>query len=207
MEADRVKNLLEGRLPSGTLSYCLELWLRTPFEFRLRKNRVTKIGDFTASPGKSPRITVNQDLSPYLFLVTYIHEVAHLEAYRRFGSRVVSHGAEWKNLFQQILAPVLNESVFPTDLLEAIQKHMKDPMASTYSDGELMKVFHRYDLKAAARIVLSEIPEGSIFGIRGRWFRKGLTKRTRVLCQELKSKRKYLVPVDAPVENVQLALI
>jgi hypothetical protein len=142
-----------------------------------------------------------------LFLLTYIHEVAHLEVHRQFGSRVEGHGQEWKDTFRQMLEPILNELIFPADLLVALRSHMTDPRASTFSDPELVRVLRQYDPHAHTQTYLADIPEGSIFGIRGRWFKKGETKRTRVLCQEIRSKRKYFVPLDAPVENVQLSLL
>jgi SprT protein len=71
----------------------------------------------------------------------------------------------------------------------------------------LMKVFRSYDPHAHATTLLSDIPRGSIFELRGRWFKKEETKRTRVLCQEMKTRRKYLVPADAAVNNVQLSLL
>jgi hypothetical protein len=40
--------------------------------------------------------------------------------------------------------------------------------------------------------------------LRGRHFKKGELKRTRFVCNELKSKRKYLVPAEALVDEVQL---
>jgi hypothetical protein len=48
---------------------------------------------------------------------------------------------------------------------------------------------------------------GSVFGLNGRWFTKGKHQRTRALCRELKSKRNYLVPLDAPIQSAQLALL
>jgi len=139
--------------------------------------------------------------------VTYVHEVAHLEVHRQFGNRVEGHGQEWKRTFREMLEPVLIELIFPKDLLVALRGHMADPPASTFSDPELARIFRQYDPHADNQTFLADIPKGSIFGIRGRWFRKGETKRTRVLCQEIKSKRKYFVPLDSPVENVQLSLL
>jgi SprT protein len=207
MNSKKILALLSEHLPAGAINYCFGLWRAQPFDFKLRKSRLTKVGDFTCYPGRHPRITVNQDLHPFLFLVTYIHEVAHLDVHRQFGNSVEGHGKEWKQAFRLLLEPVLNESIFPADLLTALTGHMTDPRASSYSDPELVRVFRQYDPQAETLIFLSDIPEGSIFGIRGRWFRKGETKRTRVLCQEMKSKRKYFVPMDAPVENVQLSLL
>ena len=207
MNAEKVLKALVHHVPAGSVDYCMEVWHRYDFDFRLRKSRVTKVGDFTIRPGRAPRITVNQDLHPYLFLTTYLHEVAHVAVHRHFGNGVAGHGHEWKTAFQQILEPVLTESIFPQELLFAIRRHMADPPATTFSDPELTRVFRKFDPEAMAMIFLSDIPEGAVFGLRGRWFKKGKTQRTRALCQEVKSKRKYLVPVDSPVENVQLSLL
>jgi hypothetical protein len=207
MNSKKIESLLGQYLPAAAVDYCFGLWLAQPFDFRLRKSRLTKVGDFTCHPGRIPRITLNRDLHPYLFLVTYVHEVAHLEVHRQFDNRAEGHGQEWKRAFRQMLEPVLNELIFPTDLLVALKEHMTDPRASTFSDPELVRVLRQYDPLADTQIFLADIPEGSIFGIRGRWFKKGETKRTRVLCQEIKSKRRYFVPLDAPVENVQLSLL
>jgi hypothetical protein len=185
----------------------VSLWHQYPFDFRLRNNRLTKAGDFTVRTNRPSRVTVNRDLHPFLFLVTYIHEVAHVAVHREHGNRVPGHGREWKQTFQNLLGPLLNEEVFPAELLLAIRRHMEDPKATTFSDPVLMQVFRKFDAQAKPQTLLSEIPEGSVFGLRGRWFRKGVTKRTRVLCQEMKTRKKYLVPADAVVENVQLTLL
>ncbi len=207
MNSEKVESALVLHVPAKSLDYCMALWRRYEFDFRLRKSRVTKAGDFTFRANRAPRITVNHDLHPYLFLITYVHEVAHVAVHRQFGNRVAGHGKQWKTAFQQILEPVLTEVIFPDELLLAIRKHMVDPRATTFSDPRLMRVFRQYDSRAKTLTLLSDIPEGAVFGLRGRWFRKGETKRTRVLCHEIKSKRKYLVPVDATVENVQLSFL
>jgi hypothetical protein len=205
--ADPLVQMLQGRVPEPSLAYCLQLWADTPFRFKLRKSRQTKVGDFSCRPGAVPQITVNDDLHPYTFLITYIHEVAHLHVYRVFGHRVEAHGAEWKKRFQQLMEPVMHEGVFPARLLEGLRTHMADPMASTFSDPAITRLLRSYDQRASQLTLLSDIPEGSIFSLNGRWFRKGKVRRTRVLCKEVHSKRNYLVPVDVPVQNVQLSLL
>jgi hypothetical protein len=70
-----------------------------------------------------------------------------------------------------------------------------------------MLAFRKYDPHTATMTFLSELPAGSIFQLRKRWFKKGETKRTRILCQEVKTKKKYWVPMDAAVKNVQLSLL
>ena len=112
---------------------------------------------------------------------------------------------EWKNKFKELLTPVLADHVFPNDILVCLQKHMANPKASTYSDTELTKLLRSKDPRAAQTTLLSQLPEGSIFDLNGRWFKKGKLRRTRVLCLEVKSKRQFLVPADVPVGNAQLS--
>ena len=97
MNANKVLEILHAHLPRPSVEYCFDLWKSSPFELKLAKSRQTKVGDFTSKRSKShPRITLNNDLNPYLFLTTYIHEVAHLHVFLRFGHKVDPHGEECK---------------------------------------------------------------------------------------------------------------
>lgn len=207
MERTRLQLLLEKHIPAAALSYCMQLWDQHPFDFKVRKKRVSKVGDFSCRTGKNPRITVNNDSHPYLFLMTYIHEVAHLIVHKAHGWKHEAHGAEWKSVFKTLMMPVMNPNVYPPDLLKVLEKHMTDPKASSFSDVILTQAFRDHDANFKNTTLLSELPEGSIFGLHGRWFKKGESKRTRVLCRELKTKRNYFVSADAPVESAQLSLL
>jgi hypothetical protein len=200
----KVKEVLNTHVPALAVEYCIQLWQQNPFDFHLRKKRISKAGDFTCHHGRTPRITVNHDLSPHEFLITYIHEVAHLLVHKQHGHRAEPHGAEWKKSFQLLLAPLLTSETFPEPVLSGLKDHMINPKASTYSDSSLTKLLRSIDPRVKSVTLLSELPEGSIFDFQGRWFKKGKLKRTRVLCQEIKSKRQYLVPADAPIGSAQL---
>jgi hypothetical protein len=95
----------------------------------------------------------------------------------------------------------MNEVVFPPPLLMALQKHLIDPKASSFSDPELTQALRQQGRPQQSILLLSDIPEGSTFSFHGKWFKKGKLRRTRVVCHELKTKRNYLVPVDAEVEG------
>ena len=206
MNQDKVFSTLQHHIPASAVEYCFNLWLKYKFVFTLRKARITKVGDFTFRSGQIPRITVNSDLHPYSFLITYVHEVAHLEAHSIFGHRVEAHGEQWKKTFQQLMSPVLSEEIFPVELLSVLRRHMANPKASSFSDSELTAALRKFDKSQSAVILLSQLPEGSVFGLNGRWFKKGKLKRTRVMCREVNTKRDYLVPLDAPVSGAQLSL-
>lgn len=205
MNEEHVLSILSNHIPEQAIGYCLSLWKEKPFKLHTTKSRQTKIGDFTCKRGEPVRITVNEDLNPYLFLVTYIHEVAHHYVFQQVGNRVEPHGAYWQQTFAQLIQPMLTPEIFPDKLFRLLSKHMQQPMASTFADVDLTKAFREYDHNAHTHIVLSSLAEGSIFQLNGRTFKKGKLRRTRFLCGEVKSKRQYLVPAEALVNNVQLS--
>jgi hypothetical protein len=206
MTPDRVFHLLQSHVPAPAVDYCLSLWKASPFELKITRARQTKVGDFTSRNTRShPRITLNNDLNPYLFLTTYVHEVAHLRVYLSHGNRVDPHGAEWRTEFTDLMIPLLWEEIYPEAILHELRRHMINPKASSFADTQLTEAFRKFDKHP--HVTLSEVPEGSIFKLQGRWFRKGKLRRTRVLCRELQSKRDYLVPADAIVTDVQLSLL
>jgi SprT protein len=208
MNEDKVYQILQNHIPDPALPYCFALWRSSPFELKVTRNRQTKVGDFTSSRSISrPRITLNKDLNPYLFLVTYVHEVAHLYVFLKHGHRVDPHGDEWKNAFKQLMEPMLHKHIFPDEILHELNRHMVNPKASSFADADLTRALRSFDKNAAQYTALSDIPEGSIFLFQGRYFVKGKLKRTRVLCSEVKSKRKYLVPAEVLVSDVQLSLL
>jgi hypothetical protein len=198
---------LQQQLPPASVDYCVHLWEQKPFQFQLSKKRISKSGDFTCKHGHTPKITVNKDLHPYEFLITYIHEVAHLHVHQKYGHRVEAHGTEWKKAFQELFAPMLTPEIFPAEILLTLKEHMANPKASTYSDTRLTKLLRKHDPRAAKTTLLSDIPEGSVFDLNGRWFKKGKLQRTRVLCLEVKSRRQFLVPADVPVGHAQLSFL
>lgn len=199
--------MLQSHVPASSLDYCFSLWKESPFELKITKSRQTKVGDFTSRHSKlHPRITLNNDLNQYLFLMTYVHEVAHLRVFLQFGGRVDPHGEKWKTAFTDLLLPLLWETVFPEEILHELRRHMINPKASSFADSELTQAFRKFD-KNTNQMMLSQVPEGSIFKLQGRYFKKGKLRRTRVLCRELQSKRDYLVPADAVVSDVQLSLL
>jgi hypothetical protein len=203
---DQLQNIFKKHLPGAAIAYCLNLWLAIPFSFKVQKPRASKLGDFRyRKDRKIQTITINSDLNPYQFLLTYIHEVAHLHTFLKLGSIHSPHGIEWKNTFQNLMAPILNDSVFPKDILIPLRHHMQNPAASSSRDLFLMKEMSKYDLPnefKSEQIFLSDLLPGKEFLLSGRKFKKGVTRRTRVLCEEVGSGKKYLVSRLAKVKPI-----
>lgn len=201
---DQIKDVLSKKLPLKVVDYCVELWAKEPFYFKITVARKSKLGDFRYREDRKVQvITINSDLNSYQFLLTYIHEVAHLHAFIRYGPRIQAHGIEWKSTFQQLMQPVLSDKYLPIDLLIPLRKHMINPKASSSTDLFLAKELSKYDLQEGEKLFfLSDVRPGEIFELKGRRFEKGETRRTRVLCREVSSGKKYLIAQLAKVKMI-----
>lgn len=197
---------LEDHVPELAYAYCDHLYKTYKFDFFLSRPRNTRLGDFTIKPGFVPRITVNRNLNPYNFLITYLHEVAHCVVYtqtkNRLRKRVAPHGVEWKREFGILLAPVMNDRIFPEDILLPLLNYAKNPKASTSGDQILYNAIKKYDDQSlnANKVALVHLMEGSNFVFHNRQFVRGTLRRTRVLCTDKISQRRYTIPAHALVE-------
>jgi hypothetical protein len=156
--------------------------------------RKTVLGDFRhATLYKAHRISINGNLNKYAFLITLIHELAHLVTFTKFGNRIPAHGKEWKKLYREMLLDFMSNPVFPDDITAALQRSMHDLPASSCADEPLMRVLRNYDLRKAGQLLVEQVPEGKLFDIgQGRIFKKGKKLRKRYQCIEIKTGKLYL---------------
>lgn len=165
---------------------------------------MSKAGDYAFIPHKKTHIiTVNKNLNPYNFLITYIHEVAHLIAFERYGRKINPHGPEWKDTFKSLMKPLISEEIFPAEMLPVLEKHFKAPKASTSADPALVKVLNQYDETSLRGTILDDLPVGLTFTFRKKVYRKDVKRRTRILCTEVNSGRRYLISKAAIVHPRQ----
>jgi SprT protein len=201
-----ISNLLQKHIPEKSIPYCHSLWQTSPFKFLVTKKRETKLGDYRYHyQHKSHTITVNGDLNPYTFLVTYLHEVAHLKTQILYGSKVKPHGSEWKAEFKKILDPVMSEEIFPQNVLIALKHYLVNPKASSCSDIDLLKALGTHDEQTHLQY-LSDVSIGDTFRFNKKYYKKESLMRTRAVCKELKSGRKYYISEAAQVEVLQKSL-
>jgi SprT protein len=172
------------------------------FKLKIKKERSTKLGDYTSPQnGLNHVITVNHNLNPYAFLITLVHEVAHLSTYLKFRNTVSPHGQEWKNEFRILMQPFITSDVFPIDVMYALRQYLKNPAASSCSDVTLLRVLKLYDENEAG-IFLERIPYKSTFLYNGnKIFEKGEKIRKRFRCIEISTGTVYLFN---PLTEVEL---
>jgi hypothetical protein len=191
---EKLHAILKKHVPEQAVDYCLSLWINHPFHFKVTKKRHSKLGDYKYNPVyRDHTITVNFNLNAYAFLITYIHELAHLQVTEDFGRNVKPHGRQWKTTFQKLMQPMLNELVFPENILADLRIHMSNPKASTQSDQRLVAALRTYDHPVNGMVCLRDLEEGSVFTYHGHKYRKIKIRRTRILCQHTNSGRKYLI--------------
>src|SRR6187402_851738 len=119
---------LKQYLPEGSFEEVAHYLQHYKVQLTITRERKSVLGDYRNSfADKNHRISVNGNLNPYAFLITLLHELAHLFTYERFGHRVMAHGQEWKNEFSKVLAQFLLKKIFPPDiqrtLLKTLQNH------------------------------------------------------------------------------------
>lgn len=195
-------SVLQKYLPDYAVAPCFELIRTHAVNLKVVNERVTRHGDYRLLPDGSHQITVNANLNPYRFLITLVHEIAHLVAFEDYGRRIKPHGKEWKYTFQQLMLPFLRPEIFPSTLLPLLANHFRNPKASSSTDAKLSIALKQFDPPSESTL-LYELSPGSIFRLKnGRTFKKGHRKVKRYQCMEMKSGRMYLFQPHAEVKEV-----
>ncbi len=195
MDKEQLIPVLQKYLPSGSEHYAADLMSHHKIQLRIKNTRLTKLGDYRPPSNESShRISINRDLNPFSFLITFMHEVAHLVNFEKSGPRVPPHGIEWKREFQLVSTPIIQQNLLPNDVHSALNRYLKNPKASSCTDANLVRTLRNYDA-SQEHMLVEEIPSNEIFETQdGRRFMKLEKMRTRFRCQELKTGKIYLVP-------------
>ena len=185
---------LKNYLPDGSFEEVNYYLLHYKVQLTITRERKSVLGDYRNSHGdKNHRISVNGNLNPYAFLITLLHELAHLFTYEKFGHRVLAHGPEWKNEFGKILAQFLLKKIFPQDIQKTLYKTLQNPAASSCADTALLRVLYQYDKKKDGVMLIEAVPIGALFTIKGdRIFKKEEKVRKRYKCLEISTGKMYL---------------
>jgi hypothetical protein len=203
-QTTRNQSILAKYIPEPAVPLIAEWILHFNFKLKIKKSRQSKYGDYRPPlPGLNHQITINQDLNPYAFLLTLVHEIAHLLCQERFGNRVKPHGEEWKNCFKELMRPFMRMNIYPDDVYHAIVGYMKNPAASSCSDDQLLRTLKKYD-KPSEFVHLETLPQNAVFVYNERFFVKGPKIRTRYKCLEKDQRHVYLFAALAEVKLIAL---
>lgn len=198
--------LLKKFIPSGTFDLVIPYFNSCSIHLTITRERKSILGDYRHPTPKNPvhRISVNANLNPYSFLITLLHEIAHLQVFIHFKNAVPPHGKEWKTQFRHILIPFIGRGFFPKDVEKALIVYLKNPAASTCTDPGLYKALYRYDEKKPDRRLIDEMEAGQFFETQdGRIFEILEKLRTRSKCRETANGKMYLFPGIIEVKQIR----
>lgn len=196
---------LRQYLPEGSFEEVSGYLLQFKVQLTITRERKSVLGDYRNSfAGRNHRISINDNLNPYAFLITLLHELAHLFTYEGFGNGVAAHGPEWKNEYSKVLARFLLKKIFPPDIQKTLLKTLQNPAASSCADTSLLRVLHQYDVKNEGVRLIETLPTGALFKIKGgRQFKKETKVRKRFKCVEVATGKVYLF---SPVYEVYVEI-
>jgi hypothetical protein len=185
---------LAGFLPEGSFEQVVQYIHHYKVHLTITKHRKSVLGDYRHSGwGSNHRISVNGSLNKYEFLITLLHELAHLLTFELHKNRVEPHGKEWKAQYSRLLVDFVQHKIFPADIEKALQKSILNPAATANGETDLLLVLRKYDApRKPGLLPVADVPEGALFQTEnGKIFKKGPKRRKRFECVELKTGLRY----------------
>lgn len=184
---------LEEHLPENTARGIASHLAKNGALLKIKRPRKTKYGDYRPHPdGVHHIITINVDLNQFAFLITLVHELAHMYQYKTYGRKVKPHGEEWKSYFKQLMQPYLQNEVFPFGVQSALTAYMQNPKASSCVDQSLQEALRVHDPVKEGVTTVSELtpPQQFEWG-QGRVFKLEGKMRKRFKCVEVSTGRAF----------------
>jgi len=198
---------LANYLPEGSFEPVVQLIHQYKVHLTVTRERKSVLGDYRHPfLGSNHKITVNGNLNKYVFLITLLHELAHLLCFEQYRNRVEAHGKEWKNIYGSLLKAFIDLDLFPEDIKKSLKKTLLNPAATANGETALLLVLRRYNpVQKAGVVVLAHLADGTLFKeIKGRTFRKIKLRRKRIECIELATGNVYLFSALSEVEIVNV---
>jgi len=196
---------LANYLPDGAFEPVVQLIHQYKVHLTVTRERKSVLGDYRHPfLGSNHKITVNGNLNKYEFLITLLHELAHLLCFEQYRNRVEAHGKEWKNIYGSLLKAFIDLDFFPEDIRKSLKKTLLNPAATANGETALLLVLRRYNpMQKAGVVVLAHLADGTLFKeIKGRTFRKIKLRRKRIECVEIATGNIYLFSALSEVEIV-----
>ena len=198
---------LSNYLPDNSFEHVVSYIHQFKVHLTVTKKRKSVLGDYRhAELTHNHRISINGNLNKYEFLITLLHELAHLLTFEQYKHKVEAHGMEWKHCYSMLLKDFVQLNIFPDDIKKALQKSIRNPSATANGETELLLVLRKYNpIQQQGIYTLHQLPVDTIFVTEnGRVFKKGIQRRKRIVCIEIKTGLNYLFSPIVEVKKVEL---
>jgi hypothetical protein len=197
---------LEQFLPHGAFEQIAPFFRTHTIHLTLTHERRSVLGDYRHPVPEAPyhRISINANLNPYSFLITLLHELAHMFTFVHFEHKAPPHGKEWKTQFRHILIPFMGKRFFPADVEKALYAYLHNPAASTCTDAHLYKSLYRYDDHKPGFKLVDDLGVNQYFETEdGQVYQKLEKLRTRTRCKNLGTGKVYFFQGIVEVKAVR----
>jgi SprT protein len=190
---DKYMSILEKYLPASSLDYIYPFLKAHKVQLKISRRRLTKTGDYRPPVRHSQhRISVNGDLGKHEFLLTLVHEMAHLEVWEQHRNKARPHGSEWKAVYSRLMEPLLLDGVFPDRLKIELTGYFNRPGTTRASGQELTRILLKFSDEKKGSL-LEDLADGSVFiTSNGKRYKKLEKMRKRYKCLRMDDKRMYL---------------
>jgi hypothetical protein len=180
-------------IPTGSFELTVHYIRTYNIQLTISKTRKSILGDYRPPQnGHGHRISVNGELNKYSFLITLIHEIAHLITFVHIGNKEAPHGQVWQRTYASLLEEYVQLNVFPKDIVLAIRRSQISPAASSCAEIHLTKALSVYDARQDL-VFVEQLHVGQRFVTKdGRLFEKGEKRRTRHFAREITTGKVYL---------------
>jgi hypothetical protein len=165
------------------------------FHLKITKPRDTKFGDYLPEVNNNrQRITINGNLDKYSFLITLLHELAHLYVQENVKVHHKPHGEEWKTTFAQLLTLAVKNELFPLTVTNLISKlYIRDHKFTHTSRVKILNAIYK-ELNLEIPIRLENLPVNAVALLpNGMKVVKLNQQRTRCLCRDMNDNKLYYV--------------
>jgi hypothetical protein len=185
------KQILSKYLSESCVDNVYKWFRQHHASLKITSGRSTKLGDYRPPHNGLPhRITVNHNLNKHEFVITLVHEMAHLLCFKKHGRGVKPHGNEWKLVYRDLFPEICPPGILPGDVEQSIQTFFH-PQTSYRQGNEVLKeALRKYD-SGPENITVEDIPDGGDFIFGQRIFRRVSKLRKRYKCMCLENKRLY----------------
>jgi len=185
---------LSHYLPEGALPRVLDYLQQYKVHLTITLPRQTVLGDYRHPDDYSGhRISINGNLNPYEFLITLLHELAHLIVFIQYGNRVETHGTEWQAVYARLLKEFMALQIFPNDIVHVLNQTLQRPAATKAGEHALARVLRKYNPHKDGLVLIEELQQGEWFTAEdGKLYERGPKLRTRYKCKQLDTGREYL---------------
>jgi len=155
---------LQDYLPPGTYDAVLSYLRQYKVHLTIARERKSILGDYRHSTHHANhRISVNGNLNSYSFLITLLHELAHLITFEHYGNKILAHGREWKMIYAKMLDQFMQHKIFPADIEAGLISSLRNPAAGTCAEDGLLRILRKYDAKETHHRLVEELAKNKLF--------------------------------------------